>query len=82
MKIENELRLIDMRELCRLLGTSKSSVERWLRSDPDFPQPRRLGPGSVRWRLDKVLAFIERLHCVAYDDHAFEPGAFEPGDAP
>lgn len=68
-----ELRLISKGELCRLLGVSESSVDRWLRSDPTFPQARQLGPGTVRWRLDEVKRFIDGLTCIEYDDHAFCP---------
>lgn len=66
-----ELRLVSKHELCTLLSASESSIDRWLRSDPSFPQPRRLGPGAIRWRLDEVHTFIRDMRAVEYDDHAF-----------
>lgn len=68
-----DVRLITKTELCRRLAASEASVDRWLRADPAFPQPRRLGPGSIRWVEDEVVRFIRQLMPVAYDDHAFDP---------
>lgn len=68
-----DARLITKRDLCTLLSASEASIDRWLRTDPSFPQPRRLGPGSIRWILAEVSAFIATLHPVEYDDHAFDP---------
>ncbi|WP_417807181.1 helix-turn-helix transcriptional regulator [Thioclava sp.] len=55
------LRLITKMDLMTLLSWSEASIDRRLREDPEFPTPLRLGPGSIRWRLDEVLAFIENL---------------------
>ena len=68
-----DVRLITKAELCRRLAASKASVDRWLRSDPSFPQARRLGPGSIRWVEDEVVRFILELTHVAYEDHGFDP---------
>ena len=68
-----DVRLITKTELCRRLAASEASIDRWLRSDPTFPQPRRLGPGSIRWVEDEVARFIRQLAHVAYEDHGFDP---------
>ncbi|WDA11816.1 helix-turn-helix transcriptional regulator [Paracoccus marcusii] len=68
-----DVRLITKAELCRRLAASEASVDRWLRSDPSFPQARRLGPGSIRWVEDEVVRFILELTHVAYEDHGFDP---------
>lgn len=68
-----EISLITKLQLCSMLHVSEASVDRWLRSDPSFPQPRRLGPGSIRWIRQEVEAFILSLAPVAYEDHAFDP---------
>ena len=73
-----EVRLITRTELCSRLQASEASVDRWLRTDPDFPQPVRLGPGSIRWRLYEVMTFIRTRPRVEYDDHAFR---FPDGEA-
>lgn len=75
--------LIPKLQLCQLLSVSEATVDRWLRTDPSFPQPRRLGPGTIRWRRDEVMAFIRDLPRVEYDDHAFDPNdRSETGMAP
>lgn len=66
-----EVRLITKTDLCSRLQTSEASVDRWLRTDPDFPQPVRLGPNSIRWRLCEVVAYIRSRPRVEYEDHAF-----------
>lgn len=73
-----EVRLITKTDLCGRLQTSEASVDRWLRTDPHFPQPVGLGPNSIRWRLNEVTAYIRALPRVEYDDHAFslsDPGS-------
>lgn len=72
-KRSDEISLITKSELCRMLSVSEASVDRWLRTDASFPQPRRLGPGSIRWIRQEVNLFIQGLAHVAYDDHAFDP---------
>lgn len=72
-KYPADVRLITKTELCRRLAASEASVDRWLRSDPSFPQPRRLGPGSIRWVEEEVVRFIWQLAHVAYEDHGFDP---------
>ncbi len=67
------LRLISKRELCRQLSASEASIDRWVRTDPDFPQARKLGPGSIRWLQHEVNAFVASLARAEYDDHAFDP---------
>lgn len=68
-----DVRLITKTELCRCLAASEASIDRWLRSDPSFPQPRRLGPGSIRWVEDEVARFIRELAHVPYEDRGFDP---------
>jgi len=68
-----DVRLITKAELCRRLAASEASIDRWLRADPSFPQPRCLGPGSIRWVEDEVVRFIGQLAHVAYEDHGFDP---------
>lgn len=68
-----DLQLLKKAELCEMLCVSEASIDRWLRSDPSFPQPRRIAPGTIRWRRSEVRAFLQGLPVVAYDDRAFEP---------
>jgi prophage regulatory protein len=45
--------LIRLADVCRLVGLSRSSIYKRL-SDNAFPQPVRLGPRTVRWRIDSI----------------------------
>lgn len=55
------LRLISKSELMGMLSWSEASIDRKVREDANFPQPVRLGPGTIRWRQDEVEKFIRRL---------------------
>ncbi len=68
-----DLQLLKKTELCEMLSVSEASVDRWLRSDPSFPQPRRIAPGTIRWKRSEVRAFLQGLPIVAYDDRSFDP---------
>ena len=48
--------LIRLTEVCELLGLSRSTVYRLL-SEKAFPEPVRLGPRTVRWRIDAIEAW-------------------------
>ena len=72
--VPGSTRLIPAAEVCRQLHTSKSTLYRRMKSDPDFPQARRLGT-SVRWVEAEVEAYIAGLRRVEYPDHAFDPNA-------
>src|SRR5712691_10741530 len=48
--------LIRLLDVCRFLGISRSTVYKKL-SERSFPEPARLGPRSVRWRVDDIEAW-------------------------
>ena len=48
--------LIRIVDVCELLGISRSTVYKRL-SDKAFPEPVRLGPHTVRWRVDAIEAW-------------------------
>jgi prophage regulatory protein len=49
--------LIRIAEVCELLGISRSTIYKRL-SERSFPEPVRLGPRSVRWRVDAIEAWL------------------------
>lgn len=57
--------LLDVRTVARLLGISLRHV--WRLSaiaeagQGDFPRPLRLGPKTIRWRLQDVEKYIEAV---------------------
>lgn len=68
--------LLTMDELCALLQMSRSTIERLVRSERAFPQPRRFGKGRlIRFVEAEVLDYIAGLPAVEYSDHAFDPNA-------
>lgn len=52
--------LVRLSEVCRLLGISRSTIYKRL-SDGTFPQPVRLGPRTVRWRIEAIDSWRDSL---------------------
>lgn len=50
--------LLDRAQVCRRLGCSKSTIQRYERRG--WLKSRRIGPRMVRFRLEDILAFEER----------------------
>lgn len=50
--------LLDTREICRLLGISRTTLWR-LRQRRDFPSPIRLSTRRIAWRRDAIDAWLE-----------------------
>lgn len=59
--LDHPRRLIDIHELCRLLGKQKTYIYGAL-ADPasDLPRPVKVGR-STRWLLGEVLAYVDGL---------------------
>ena len=51
-------RIVRIRELTTIVSMSRSYIYE-LMSTGDFPQPVRLGPRAVGWRLSDVQAWID-----------------------
>ena len=41
-------------------GITRTTVWRWVKSDPSFPRPVSLSPGCTRWRLSEIEAWEQR----------------------
>ena len=52
--------LIRLADVCELLGISRSTVY-VRRSAKTFPQPVKVGPRTVRWRIDDIEAWRDAL---------------------
>ena len=48
--------LVRLADLCEFLSVSRSSIYRWI-SEGTFPEPVRLGPHMVRWRIEAIVAW-------------------------
>lgn len=53
-------RLLRLREVLEITGLCKSQLYRLLAAE-QFPKPVRVGPRTVRWTLESVLAWIQNL---------------------
>ena len=53
--------LINVREVGRRLGLSRSAIYKLLESEPQFPRPCYPAPRAPRWRADEIAAWVERL---------------------
>jgi prophage regulatory protein len=49
--------LLRLTEVCRMLALSRSSIYKRL-AEQQFPKPVRLGPGTVRWRIEAIEAWV------------------------
>ena len=52
--------LIRVADVCELLSVSVTTVWRW-RSKEAFPKPVKLGPNTVRFRIDDIRAWRDAL---------------------
>ena len=51
------------KEVCRVIGVSRSTLERWRRSGV-FPAPQKLGPQVVGWRTTAVEEWLSERPTV------------------
>ena len=51
-------RLLRRREVERITSMSRSSIYRYMQAGT-FPQPVRVGPAAVRWRVSDITAWLE-----------------------
>ena len=73
--------LLTKQQICTLLSVSRATLDRWVRENPEFPQPRRITGQTIRWRASEIARYIDGLPRVAYDDHAFDPNEAGGGGA-
>ena len=65
--------LISRARLCGMLSANETTINRWVRSFEDFPQPLRPPSGPIRFRLAEVEAYVAGLPRCEYEDHGFDP---------
>ena len=71
---ENYPELLTREEVCRLLRISQSTLDRLIRSEENFPQPRKFPAGRlVRFLTIEVKHYIAAMQRAVYEDHAFDP---------
>lgn len=53
-------KFLTVEDVAQRYGVSKATVWRWVKNDPDFPEPIKLSIGTSRWTEEQLLTF-ERL---------------------
>jgi prophage regulatory protein len=54
----DQIRVIRRKQLESRLGVSRSTIYDWIRSDPSFPKPIRIGPRAVGWLEHEIELWI------------------------
>jgi predicted DNA-binding transcriptional regulator AlpA len=57
-------------DVAKRYGVSRPTVWRWRKTNPDFPDPVLISPGTTRWKLSDLLAFEARLPVKSGHDRA------------
>jgi prophage regulatory protein len=52
------IRILRRRQLEARLGVGRSTVYDWLRSDPTFPRPVRIGARAVGWVESEINGWL------------------------
>ncbi len=45
------LKYVNIKQVAERYGVDTSTVWRWRKAKPEFPQPHRFGPQTLRWSL-------------------------------
>lgn len=53
------LRFMRPAQVAKFLGTSPTTLWRWVRNIPDFPKPIKLGAGTTVWDEAELIAWVE-----------------------
>lgn len=65
MKPIKEKSILRVHEVERLLGTSRTTIWRWVRSGI-FPSPLQIGPNTIAWRTADIEDWLQSRPVVAY----------------
>jgi prophage regulatory protein len=65
--IDADLGLMREAELLRLVAVGKTSLDRWI-DEGKFPEPIKIGPRSVAWRVGDVRRWLEALGPSTVDE--------------
>lgn len=53
-------KFLTVEEVAKRYGVAKATVWRWMKTDPNFPEPIKLSAGTSRW-VEEQLHMFERL---------------------
>ena len=63
--------LLRFKEVTELLGVSRSTIYSWLKEN-NFPQPQRLGPKILFWRLADIEAWAAQTQSSVNTDYPIQ----------
>ncbi len=52
-------KLIRVDKVAEILGVSKATIYRWIKENPDFPRPVKLGKQTTAYITSEIEAFIK-----------------------
>ena len=58
MVTESTDRLLRLREVQTLTALGRSTIYRLMRDAGSFPEPLKIGPRAVRWRVSDIQAWL------------------------
>ena len=50
-------KFLTVEEVAQRYGVAKATVWRWVKNDPNFPEPIKLSPGTSRWTEEQLRVF-------------------------
>ena len=54
-------RFLRMPDVMKLLGLSKPTIYRHMKTIPTFPRPRKIGPRCIGWLESEVVDYMKNL---------------------
>lgn len=52
-------RFIRLPEVCAATGTSPTTIWRWVKTNPGFPQPIKLSPAITAWDQTELVKWLD-----------------------
>ena len=61
MSVNGQIKMLKRKQVAAMLGVCTKTMDRYLKSDPDFPQPCLIGTGggTFRWIEAEVEQYVE-----------------------
>ena len=53
----NQKKFLRDKDVAERYGTNRTTVWRWVKTDPSFPRPVPLSPGCSRWPIEGLEAW-------------------------
>ena len=48
------MKVLRLKNICQITGCSPATIWRWVKTDPSFVKPFKLGPNSTGWDADDI----------------------------